>query len=156
MKTSDIIMKRGTLMEVPRPRNGRPGYAWIQGWTVVDSSMGTESLHMPFREAQAYVKELRAKPLERVQFHRLPSDGNGNPRYVCHYSWFCTDAELQNQDMPFVAKYANAVKRANQIGGSRYDFKRFRSGIAQQSYSLSETIVYMSRLTGRRYVDYDR
>lgn len=30
-------LERGPSIEVPRSRNGRPGYAWVQGWVVLYS-----------------------------------------------------------------------------------------------------------------------
>lgn len=91
--------------------------------------------------------------LENLRFHRLPSDLNGNPRFVIDHTYLLTLAEL---DAPWVdgkhaANYATAVKRANTIGGSRYDFKRYRGGIAFQSYSIRETADNIERVTGRRF-----
>ena len=34
MKTYPRIERAPYRVEVPRPRNGRPGYAWVQGWRV--------------------------------------------------------------------------------------------------------------------------
>lgn len=37
------ILERGPDIEVPRPRNGRPGYAWVSGWVVRYSETRTSA-----------------------------------------------------------------------------------------------------------------
>ena len=55
-------------------------------------------------------------------FKRIKSDANGNPRHAtswCGYGF---------------KTYAQAIKAANSIGGSRYNTKSFGGGLVFQSY----------------------
>lgn len=88
--------------------------------------------------------------METLVFHRVASDACGNPRYVVDYSNLLTDAELQNL-VGFSAKYPVACKRANSIGGRKFDTKTYRGGIVFQSYSVDETAAHISRVTGRTF-----
>lgn len=49
---------RGPNIEVARPRNGRPAYAWVQGW-IVERAKGIESTPMRRSEAFEYLRQLR-------------------------------------------------------------------------------------------------
>jgi len=92
-------------------------------------------------------------PVENLQFHRLPSDMCGNPRYVIDYTNLLTQAEWDEpwaEGQRFV-HYSIAVKRANEIGGFRYDRKSYRGGIGFQSYSTRSTADDIERVTGRRF-----
>lgn len=51
-------IERGPLIEVGRPRRGRPSYAWVQGWIVRYSATLT-SIPMRYREAQALAQKER-------------------------------------------------------------------------------------------------
>lgn len=70
-------------------------------------------------------------------FTRIKSDVNGNHRYVVHFLHLNTQAE---KDDPALAgqRYAIACKRANSIGGRKYNNKSYCRGIVFQSYSLIE------------------
>lgn len=101
-------------------------------------------------EATAVVEAPAAEPLT---FTRVPSDANGNPRYVVHFLALNTREELDRDPwIPVSDKYALACKRANSIGGRRYHTKRYGGGIVFQSYSIDETAAHISRVTGRQFV----
>ena len=70
-------------------------------------------------------------------FTRIKSDYNGNPRYVVHFLHLNTQAE---KDDPALAgqRYVIACKRANTIGGRKYNNKYYDGGIVFQSYNLRE------------------
>ena len=90
---------------------------------------------------------------ETLTFTRVPSDANGNPRYVVHVLALNTREELDRDPwIPVSDKYALACKRANSIGGRRYHTKRYGGGIVFQSYSIDETAAHISRVTGRQFV----
>lgn len=68
-----------------------------------------------------------------IDFTRVNSDINGNPRYVCHFFNLLKDNEKQ------VENYGLAVKRANKIGGCKFHNKQYGGGIVFHSYSLPDT-----------------
>ena len=69
-------------------------------------------------------------------FTRVNSDINGNPRYVCDFSFFTNDSD----------NYAIACKRANILGGRKFHNKQYGGGIVFQSYSLQDTCNHINRL----------
>lgn len=76
-----------------------------------------------------------------IQFTRVNNDVNGNPRYVCH---FLTLAKTYNE----------AAKIANSIGGRKYRATWYGGGVVFQSYSLSDLVNHINRVTGYGYTDY--
>lgn len=61
MKTDCPRIERAEhSIEVPSPRNGKPGYRFVQGW-VVRYSLHRASIPMRYREAQELLREERAK-----------------------------------------------------------------------------------------------
>ena len=96
----------------------------------------------------------------KIEFTRIKSDVNGNPRYVCHFLNLLKDGEFDNigtvnKDGSIMSandvtrlvygkslisyKYDVAVKRANKIGGRKYHTKAYGGGIVFQSYNLRDT-----------------
>ena len=71
------------------------------------------------------------------KFTRISNDVNGNPRYVVHFLELLNDEE--RIAIPFNKKYDYAVKKANKIGGKKYDNKSYGGGIAFQSYNIEKT-----------------
>jgi len=71
------------------------------------------------------------------KFTRINNDINGNPRYVIHFLEILNDEEKTS--IPFNKKYQYAVKKANKIGGKKYDNKSYGGGIVFQSYNIEET-----------------
>lgn len=78
---------------------------------------------------------------------RISYDTNGNPRYVCHFLNLLTDTEKEKQytSTERGAGYAIACKRANAIGGRKYNTKTYRGGIVFQAYEC-DLVVLESRI----------
>jgi len=64
---------------------------------------------------------------KHIEWTRVNSDVNGNPRFVCHYLVFegCT--------------YEEAIRKANSIGGRKFHNKQYGGGLVFQSYNLDST-----------------
>lgn len=78
----------------------------------------------------------------KIEWTRVKSDVNGNPRYVCHFLNLNTQEELDKTGKDWIytsTKYQIAVKRANKIGGRKFHNKQYGGGIVFQSYNLVET-----------------
>lgn len=87
----------------------------------------------------------------QIDFTRINNDGNGNPRYVCHFLNFTTDndteqlkadhaASLDNFSTTLIGlKYDLAIARAKKIGGKKYHNKSYGGGIVFQSYNIAST-----------------
>jgi len=87
-----------------------------------------------------------------ITFTRIKNDTNGNPRYVCHFLNLNTEAELAATGADWISisdKYSIACKRANKIGGKKYNAKAFGGGIVFQSYSLDSEVSAINDITGR-------
>jgi hypothetical protein len=94
---------------------------------------------------------------EKIAFTRINNDGNGNPRYVCHFLDLNTSEELHPENREWIAvgeKYALALKRANKIGGKKFHNRQYGGGIVFQSYSLKETMNHINDVTKRGFVGY--
>lgn len=84
-----------------------------------------------------------------IDWTRINNDVNGNPRYVCHFLSLNTVDEKENtpNDWNRISNlYAMAVKRANRIGGKKYNNKKYGGGIVFQSYSLPDTEKHIMRV----------
>ena len=81
--------------------------------------------------------------MNEIEFTRIQNDVNGNPRVVCHYLNFLNKDDSYNN-------YALAVKRANKLGGSKYNTKLYGGGIVFQCYNTSslekEIIEFINQL----------
>lgn len=73
-----------------------------------------------------------------INFKRVNSDVNGNPRYVCHFLNLLTDNEKINYNSN-IDNYSIALKRAKQIDGRKFHNKQFGGGIVFQSSNIGET-----------------
>lgn len=71
-----------------------------------------------------------------IVFNKVNHDMYGNPRYVCHFLEFIKEEE---NELPFLQRYAIAKKRANKLGFSVYRAKWYGGGFVVQSYNLHET-----------------
>lgn len=71
-----------------------------------------------------------------IEFTRVNSDTNGNPRYVCHFLEFIKDSEF---NLSIDEKYTLALKRAKQLGGRKFHNKQYGGGIVFQSYNIKDT-----------------
>jgi hypothetical protein len=67
-----------------------------------------------------------------IDFTRINNDGNGNPRYVCHFLAF-----LKMGDSPYGAGgYDLALSRSRQFGGRKFHNKQYGGGIVFSSYDI--------------------
>lgn len=82
------------------------------------------------------------KTVNGITFTRVKNDVNGNPRYVCHYLNILTELEAKNT--PAMLKYGVAIKRANNIGGRKFNNKQYGGGIVFSSYNLRELTGYIA------------
>jgi hypothetical protein len=78
------------------------------------------------------------------KFTRITNDINGNPRYVIHFLEVLNEEERTS--IPFNKKYEYAVKKANKIGGKKYDNKSYGGGIVFQSYNIEKTFEDIQKL----------
>ena len=69
-----------------------------------------------------------------VDFTRINNDGNGNPRYVCHFLSFLKPYEFHGQYD--VSQYDVALSRSRQFGGRKFHNKQYGGGIVFQSYEI--------------------
>ena len=79
-----------------------------------------------------------------IDFKRVNSDINGNPRYVCHYLNLLTDSE--RADVNVKNGYEIALKRARKIGGRKFNNKQYGGGIVFQAYNGEEIAQYIKEL----------
>lgn len=101
--------------------------------------------------------EQATRPAESLSFTRINNDTCGNPRYVIHFLSLNTPDELDKSGdewIPIGQKYDMACKRANAIGGRKYNTKAYGGGIVFQSYSLDELRNAINRATGRNYTEH--
>ena len=82
-------------------------------------------------------------------FTRVKNDGNGNPRYVCHFLSLNTQAE--KNAVPWVdvsEKYNLALARARRLGGRKFHNKQYGGGIVFGCvFNLRELCEQINELT---------
>jgi hypothetical protein len=67
----------------------------------------------------------------RIDWLRVKNDGNGNPRFVCHW----LDLEpVPNSTLTLSERYARVARAANALGGRKYHTKAFGGGVVFQAY----------------------
>ena len=81
----------------------------------------------------------------KIDWTKISWDVNGNPRYVCDYSYVLNENDklkakslLELGKFKYIvdAEYHLALKKANTIGGKKYHNKKYAFGIVFQSYNL--------------------
>jgi hypothetical protein len=75
---------------------------------------------------------------KQIEWTRINNDGNGNPRYVCHFFELLTSEE-KSSTIDTTKKYEMALKRARKLGGRKFHNKQYGGGIVFQSYNTKET-----------------
>jgi len=73
----------------------------------------------------------------KIEFTRVNNDGNGNPRYVCHFLSLLNSGELS--DISIHEQYSKALKRAKTIDGKKFHNNQYGGGVVFQSYNIEET-----------------
>ena len=84
-------------------------------------------------------------------FTRVNNDGNGNPRYVCHFLRLNTPAELNAEPWIDVSeKYRLALARSRQLGGRKFHNKQYGGGIVFGCiFNLGELCDDINKLTNQ-------
>ena len=78
---------------------------------------------------------------DTIEVIKIKHDNNGNPRYVVHFLDIIPAHDMP-EDFTVNDIYALAVKKANMVGGRKYNTKGFSGGIVFSTYgSLQEWIV---------------
>jgi hypothetical protein len=78
---------------------------------------------------------------QKVEFTRVNSDINGNPRFVCHFLAFINDADKRKADesktdiFGINTLYEIALRKSRQLGGKKFHNKQYGGGIVFQMYS---------------------
>ena len=70
----------------------------------------------------------------KYDWQKISADTNGHSRYVVHFSILAPEYPHNTDEA-----YAVAAKRANKIGGRRYNTKRHPYHLVFQSFSLQHT-----------------
>lgn len=78
-----------------------------------------------------------------IEFTRINNDGNGNPRYVCHFLRFINDDDSNRYHAEYGIKailnlYDLALSRSRQFGGKKFHNKQYGGGIVFQSYNIDD------------------
>ena len=81
--------------------------------------------------------------INEKSFTRINNDTNGNPRYVLHFTNLITNEERDEHSGQYYnvgTMYDIAVKKANKVGGRRYNTKKYGGGIVFQCYNIQNLI----------------
>lgn len=87
----------------------------------------------------------------QLEFTRIKNDVNGNPRYVVHF--YALDVHGWPSSLDVSERYAIACKLANKIGGRKFHNRQYGGGIVFQSYSITETMNAINRVTGKNWTE---
>lgn len=68
--------------------------------------------------------------VKEIDWTRINSDTNGNPRFVCTFTEFIKDGEK--------CSYELALKRAHKLGGRKFHNKQYGGGIVFKSYNIKD------------------
>jgi hypothetical protein len=69
-----------------------------------------------------------------MEFIKIKNNINGNPRYVTHF----LNIPIEGEGLNVNEKYNLACKKANKIGGRKYNTKKFGGGIVFSSYNIND------------------
>lgn len=114
---------------------------------VIADSEGNKTKHIDINpeSAKALIGWLQAHIIpHKIEWTRLNSDVNGNPRYACHFSELLKEDEYK--ELGGVNAYALAVKRANSIGGRKYNTSKYGGGLVFQTYNTDSTEKHINNL----------
>lgn len=77
---------------------------------------------------------MQTNTITTESFTRVNNDVNGNPKYVIHFLDILSEEQRDNLNVS--DGYNLAVKKANKIGGRKYNNKKYGGGIVFQSHNL--------------------
>lgn len=77
--------------------------------------------------------EIKSRLPQEIEYIRVNSDVNGNPRFVCHF--------LNLSD-----NYERAIKLANKLGGRKFHNKQYGGGLVFSSYNLENLTKQINEL----------
>jgi hypothetical protein len=88
------------------------------------------------------------KTANKIDLKRISWDINGNPRYICHYTDLLSEADkasnplvsgiIANTIDSFNNRYKIALKKSRELGGKKYDTKKYNGYIVFQSHNVDE------------------
>ena len=82
----------------------------------------------------------------KIDFTRVNSDINGNPRFVCHYLTF---KPMQDENQPYKSfEYSEGLNIARELGGRKFHNKQYGGGVVFQSYNLDSLTAKILVMTG--------
>lgn len=70
---------------------------------------------------------------------RVNNDGNGNPRYVVHFTALLADDENG---------YNTALVKSREYGGKKFHNKQYGGGIVFQCYNVGDLLQFINRCNG--------
>lgn len=82
-----------------------------------------------------------------LDFTRVNSDVNGNPRYVVHFLE-CEPKTWKDYPVDLTNRYSRVCTLMNRIGGRKFHNKQYGGGIVFQSYSIDDTERHILRVIG--------
>jgi hypothetical protein len=85
----------------------------------------------------------------QINFKRVNSDINGNPRYVCSFYHLLSETESNNYNMSVSDQYNLALQKAKSLGGRKYHNKQYGGGIVFGSiFNIKELENKILEITG--------
>jgi hypothetical protein len=89
-----------------------------------------------------------------MEYKRVKTDTNGNPRYVIHFFAFLNNEEKEYfSGMDRISRlYDLAVKKSKKLGGKKYRGKDFSGGIVFQSYNIEESLKDIENIAKITYI----
>lgn len=110
----------------------------------------TNTMNINSESAKVFINFFSQFLPRKIEFKRINSDTNGNPRYVCHFLEFINDEieqdikerfKLTLEQNPYKKTdllYSEALSIAKSLGGRKYNNKSYGGGIVFQSYNIQD------------------
>ena len=88
-----------------------------------------------------------------MDFKRIRSDINGNPRHVIHFLTLEPEGAGHGA-MTISERYQRVIKAANKLGGRKYHNKSYGGGVVFQAYEceLPRLVELVRALVGARQI----
>lgn len=112
-----------------------------------ENGIKTKWINIPHTAAELLEILAPTAPAELLHFTRVNNDGNGNPRFVLHYTQLLRDDEHG---------YETALSHGRKIGGRKFHNKSYGGGIVFSSYNLNDEVTMINKILGGDiYAGYD-